>query len=111
MSGLLACIGCVAGIEKPAYRRPDKVASSIQRYGCGTCHTIPGITGATATVGPPLSKMGLRSYIGGVLPNTHENLQKWIRNAPGVDPLTAMPNMGVTEEDAREIASYLQSLR
>jgi cytochrome c1 len=46
-----------------------------------------------------------------VLYNTPDNLMLWIRNPPGVDPLTAMPDTGVTEGDARDIAAFLYTLR
>jgi putative membrane protein len=84
---------------------------AIRRYGCGSCHTIPGITGANALVGPPLAQIASRVYIGGVLPNEPDNLIRWIENPPAVDPKTVMPYMGVTPRDARDIAAYLYTLR
>jgi cytochrome c len=83
----------------------------MRRYGCATCHTVPGVDGATGGVGPPLGGIAQRSYIGGVLPNTPENLMQWIRDPKLVDSLTAMPNVGVSEVDARHIAAYLYTLR
>jgi cytochrome c1 len=62
-------------------------------------------------VGPPLSGLVYRDYIAGVLVNTPDNLMRWIRDPHGVDPMTAMPNTGVTASDARDIAGYLYSLR
>jgi putative membrane protein len=90
---------------------PDRGRVAIKRYGCGSCHDIPGVTGANGMVGPPLGQVSQRVYIAGVLPNEPDNLVKWIENAPGVDPKTAMPNMGVTVRDARDIAAYLYTLR
>jgi cytochrome c2 len=90
---------------------PDRGAAAINSYGCGSCHTIPGIHGAKAQVGPPLTGIGNRMFIGGVLPNTPENLQHWIQNPPGIDPQTAMPKLGVSEPDAKDIACYLYTLR
>ncbi len=90
---------------------PQRGKTAISRYGCGTCHTIPGIRGADALVGPPLTQMASRSYIAGVLPNTPENMVRWIENPPQVDRLTAMPNLGVTDPDARDIAGYLYTLK
>jgi cytochrome c1 len=83
----------------------------IQQYGCVSCHTIPGIPGAHALVGPSLEHIASRMYVAGVLPNTPENMLRWLQNPLAVDPLTAMPNLGVTEADARDIASYLYTLR
>jgi cytochrome c2 len=90
---------------------PHKGRVAIERYGCQSCHTIPGIRGADGLVGPPLTKIASRVYIGGVLPNTPDNMMKWIQNPKAVDQLTAMPNTGVTEGDARDIAGYLYTLR
>jgi cytochrome c1 len=90
---------------------PDRGAAAISRYGCAACHTIPGIRGADALVGPSLEHVGSRSYVGGVLPNTPDNVILWIQNPPRIDPLTAMPNLGVTEGDARDIAGYLYTLK
>jgi cytochrome c len=83
----------------------------IQYYGCGSCHTIPGVTGADGMVGPPLTKFAHRVYIGGVLGNTPDNLVRWIENPKAVDQLTAMPNLNVTTNDARDIATFLYTLR
>ncbi|MFL5606259.1 MAG: c-type cytochrome [Gemmatimonadaceae bacterium] len=83
----------------------------MRTYGCQTCHTIPGVVGANAIVGPPLAGIAGRSYIGGVLPNTPENMLRWLQDPKAVDSLTAMPNVGVTPSDARHIAAYLYTLR
>jgi cytochrome c len=83
----------------------------IQYYGCGSCHTIPGVPGAHATVGPPLDRMGMRTYIAGTLPNSQQDLARWIQHPQEVHPGTAMPELGVTPQDAEEIAQYLEQLR
>ena len=90
---------------------PDQGKLAIVKYGCDTCHTIPGVMTATATVGPPLAQVGLRSYLAGRIDNTPENMIKWIRQPHSVDPQTAMPETGVTERDGRDIAAYLYTLR
>jgi cytochrome c oxidase assembly factor CtaG/cytochrome c2 len=84
---------------------------AMQRYGCDACHTVPGLPGARGLVGPPLAGVGGRVYIAGVLTNTPQNMVRWIVDPPGVDPLTAMPALGVSEREARDIASYLYTLR
>ncbi len=83
----------------------------MRSYGCQSCHTIPGVTGANGLVGPPLTGMASRSYVAGVLVNTPDNLIRWILDPRAVDPLTAMPNVGVSPADARHIAAYLYTLR
>jgi len=84
---------------------------TIEQYGCITCHQIPGVVGASVPVGPPLDKMGLRSFVGGVIPNTPPNMVRFLRAPKQFVPDGAMPNLGITERDARDIAAYLQSLR
>lgn len=90
---------------------PSRGRETIRSYGCQSCHTIPGVTGATALVGPPLGGIASRSYIAGVMSNTPQHMIEWLRNPPGIDSKTAMPNMNVTERDARDIAAYLYTLR
>jgi cytochrome c len=89
----------------------DRGAVSLRRYGCGSCHTIPGISGAHGLVGPSLSKVGERLYIGGSLPNQPANLMRWVQDPHSVNAHTAMPNLGVTARDANDIAAYLYSLK
>ncbi|HEX4507561.1 MAG TPA: c-type cytochrome [Alphaproteobacteria bacterium] len=83
----------------------------IEDHGCGACHTIPGVPDATGKVGPPLSQIGSQAIIGGMLPNTEDNLIKWIRTPQSVVPGNAMPNTELSDHDARDIAAYLQTLR
>jgi cytochrome c len=85
--------------------------AAMSRYGCGSCHIIPGVSGAFGQAGPPLSGVGNRIYIAGVLPNTPDNMVRWIENPKAVDDKTVMPNLGVTDRDAADIAGYLYTLR
>jgi cytochrome c oxidase assembly factor CtaG/cytochrome c2 len=89
----------------------DRGAAAIRKYGCGSCHAIPGIREAAARVGPPLAGIAGRSYIGGVISNTPDHMIQWIENPQAIDNKSAMPNMGVTERDARDIATYLYTLK
>jgi len=86
-------------------------AAAISRYGCGSCHNIPGISGAVGRAGPPLSGIADRIYLAGVMQNTPPNMIRWIRNPKAVDEKTLMPNLGVTPNDARDIAGYLYTLK
>jgi cytochrome c2 len=90
---------------------PARGEAAIERHGCASCHSIPGIRGADARVGPPLDMIGTRAYIGGVLTNTPDNMARWLRDPPGIDPQTAMPNLRLPEQDVRDISSYLYTLR
>ncbi len=84
---------------------------AISRYGCGSCHVIPGVSGANNHVGPPLTEWNKRAYIAGKLPNDPDNLIDWIQQPQSVWPGNVMPNLGVTNQDARDIAAYLYTLR
>lgn len=83
----------------------------VKAYGCTACHAIPGVPGPDARVGPPLRGIATRAFIAGVLPNQPANMIRWIRAPQAVDPRTAMPDMGVSERDGRDIAGYLYTLR
>lgn len=89
---------------------PHAGQGKIAFYGCGGCHEIPGVERAVGKVGPPLSGVGARVYIAGRRENTPQNLMQWIQDPHSVDPETAMPTLGVTPADARDIAAYLYTL-
>jgi cytochrome c2 len=101
--------------EHPAQAHADESIErgrvALQQYACVACHRVPGITGAEAHVGPPLAGIASRTIVGGVLPNSPDNMLRWIREPQKVSPLTAMPDLGVTERDARDMAAYLATLR
>jgi mono/diheme cytochrome c family protein len=90
---------------------PERGRHVLLQYGCLTCHEIPGVVGAAIPVGPPLDRMGSRRFIAGVLENTPANMVRWIRAPEQFVPDGAMPNLGVPERDAADMAAYLESLR
>lgn len=94
-------------------RTPDaeRGKTAIHQYACVTCHAIPGIVGSNAPVGPPLAGIGTRPFIAGVLPNTPDTMIQWLRSPQSISPQNAMPNLGVTEQDAADIAAYLVTLK
>lgn len=83
---------------------------AIRDFGCMSCHSVPGVTGADAWVGPPLDNWADRQYIAGREPNDPETLILFLIDPKYIDEQTAMPVTGLTEEDARNIASYLYTL-
>ena len=90
---------------------PEVGRALTKGFGCGSCHAIPGVRGATAVVGPPLKGVASRAYIAGVLPNTPENMQRWILDPQRVDSLTAMPKVGLNPAQAKHVAAYLYTLQ
>jgi cytochrome c2 len=83
----------------------------IARLDCGACHSIPGVRGADGRVGPPLDGIARRTIIAGMLPNTPDNLMRWLRNPQGVVPGNAMPDTGLDAAGARDVAAYLYTLQ
>jgi cytochrome c2 len=79
----------------------------VARYGCASCHQVNGIAHADSLVGPSLKNIREKGYIAGSLPNNADNLIRWIMHPRQVAPNTAMPELGVSEKDARDIAAYL----
>lgn len=99
--------------EEPAAGPADaeRGKRALEQYACVACHQTPGVLGPEAHVGPTLHGIGARTILAGVLPNTPDNMRRWIRAPREVKPRTAMPDLGVTERDARDIAAYLATLR
>ena len=94
-------------------RAPDvaRGKQALYQYACSTCHTIPGVTGSSPNVGPPLAGIASRTLIAGKLSNTQGNMVLWLRGPSAVKPHTAMPDLRVTREDAADMAAYLATLR
>lgn len=123
-STIFACLVTIFAVTLSACGQRDTVQAQdvtagnasvgehlIYNYGCGSCHLIPGVAEAKGTVGPPLQGFASRIYIAGSLVNTPENVLHWITKPQEINPGTAMPDLGVTERQARDIAAYLYTLR
>lgn len=107
-----------AACEEPAPPAHLRIAGAdaergralITAHGCGSCHVIPGVVGAVAWVGPPLTEWARRGYVGGRMPNAPENLVAWLRDPQAISPGSAMPNLGLTEAEARDAAAFLYTI-
>jgi cytochrome c len=97
--------------HKVAGGDPEAGRALIAHYGCGHCHEIPGIRGASGVVGAPLQRFGRRSLIAGAVPNEPQHLVRWIVDPQQIEPGTAMPAVGASEAEALDIAAYLYTLR
>ncbi|HET9100187.1 MAG TPA: c-type cytochrome [Acidobacteriaceae bacterium] len=109
-------VGCTGGQTLPTYTvsvggNAMHGRRVIESKGCGSCHTIPGIHNANGVVGPPLMFFSRRTMIAGELPNSPENLVRWLKNPPSVEPGTDMPDLGLTDQQANDVAAYLYTLR
>ena len=82
--------------------------------GCIACHRAPGVPEAQGTIGPNLRGEGDPTghpQIAGAIPNTPENMVRWLLNPPAVKPGTAMPNLGLTQDEAQSLAAFVETLK
>jgi cytochrome c len=117
MRPALCCLLCLAlaatacGQAVPAMQvaggEAQRGRAAVERYGCTACHTMAGLPSYGANVGPPLADMARRAYLAGVVPNTPENMVRWLRDPPQVDPGTRMPKLGLSEQEAADVAAFL----
>ena len=112
-----AMVGCTRGdsprAESPALASAGSPAAgrdAIVVHGCGSCHRIPGIPNANSLVGPPLDSWSGRSFIAGTLPNSQENLQRWLADPQEVRPGSAMPDLDLSDDEIADITAYLFTL-
>lgn len=123
LAGAIVVLGLVAfawDYQHQRTRMREHAAAAVQgdprrgeamfiQYGCGSCHQLTNVRNATGLVGPPLDTIALRTIIAGRLSNTPKNMERWIRDPQHVSPGTAMPDLGVSEGDARDITAFLYS--
>ena len=109
MSLLAACgpVGSnvpIHGSRAPDAERGRALASS---RGCASCHVIPGVHRADGTVGPSLEHWSQRTFVAGLLPNTPEQLKRWILHPQSVKPGVTMPELAMPDSDAADIVAFL----
>lgn len=97
-----------AGLNPPD---ADRGKLALHQHACTACHVIPGVAGADVHVGPPLKGLARRELLAGAVPNTPDQLVRWIRDPHAIDPQTTMPRLKVSESSARDMAAYLATLR
>jgi mono/diheme cytochrome c family protein len=115
---MLGAVAAMLACSKPERRdvlalngSPHRGRAVLQRYGCDACHGIDGLPDPSVPVAAPITDISQQQYIAGTLPTTPANLVLWIRFPQRVKPGTAMPDLAVSDQDARDIATYLYSLR
>jgi mono/diheme cytochrome c family protein/cytochrome c2 len=107
------CVSDAAGTARRAGSTDEEERGEIvlRQYACHACHRIECVVGPDAKVGPPLENWPTRRYIAGTIPNTRDNLVRWIADPAAISPGTLMPDLGVTEAHAREMADFLFAQR
>jgi cytochrome c2 len=109
--GLAAGCGAKASPRTRALGDAAHGSRLIDAEACGSCHVVPGHATGIGMAGPPLSAFGRRTVIAGMLPNTPDNLVFWLQRPQAVVPANGMPDMGLSPQEARDIAAYLYTLR
>jgi cytochrome c len=79
--------------------------------GCGACHAVANDREATGLTGPPLAKIGVRAFLAGRQPNDPGHLIAWVQHPQAIEPGVGMPDPGISDQEARDIAAYLYTLR
>jgi cytochrome c oxidase subunit 2 len=96
-----------APAQGPEYAAGEKL---FMTKGCMGCHSLQAVGAPKGMIGPNLATVGSRSHIAaGWLPNTDENLERWIREPQSVKKGVLMPNLGVKVEEARALRAYLRA--
>lgn len=102
----------IANQQKAAVEDPNTAAAQavFEQNACINCHAVKG-TVANGRFGPDLTHLMSRDTIAaGALPNTRENLEKWIKDPAAYKPGCLMPAMKLSDQDVDQIASYLVTL-
>lgn len=87
----------------------ERAQIMLRQYACDNCHLIDGMVGPITHIGPSLQHWHERKYIAGILPNTRQNLVRWIVAPQDVSPHTLMPDLDVIEPHAEHMARYLMT--
>ena len=104
----------VAAQKAPPVEPKDELAVKgkeiFSQSACMGCHTIAGVS--AGILGPNLTHFGSRkTFGGGSMMNTPENLTKWVENPAHMKPGVLMPNLGMRDEQSKALAAYLLSLK
>jgi cytochrome c len=116
--GIAMCVaaGCNGSETTQTYNVPtggnaNRGKALMVAFSCGACHVIPGVPNANGLVGPPLNSYARRTFVAGEVPNNADNLVQWIKSPKSIEPGTAMPELGLSDQQARDMAAYLYTLR
>lgn len=115
--GIAGAVVTLTTACSPSGRSPASIgdarqgAQIVEREACGSCHIIPGKAGGIGLVGPSLKGIGERAVIAGYLPNTPAEMVRWLKSPQSVLPRSIMPDMGLTDRQAADVAAYLYTLR
>lgn len=96
---------------KPPIGNAQRGKDLVAQYGCNVCHTVPGIEGPQGSLAPTMAGMATRPTIAnGQVPKTPENVASYIENPALLYPQSTMPALGISSEEASDMAAYLLTL-
>ena len=99
--------------QKPATDDPQTsdARAIFGSLSCVNCHTVKG-TPAVGKFGPDLTHlMNRQTLAAGMLPNNAETLRAWVNDPQEIKPGCFMPGMKLTDQELKQVVSYLQSLK
>lgn len=115
---LIFCLSLIAACDGPPETSPQLDSADgargrqlVTAYGCAACHSFPDIRFPRGGLGPSLDGFADQGLIAGRLPNQPGPLMLFVRNAPAYVPDGAMPATPMSDQDARDVAAYLLTLR
>lgn len=97
--------------QKQEDRSKSEGKNRFLSHSCVNCHRIRG-TSAAGTFGPDLTHLMSRETIAaGLVPNTKDNLRKWVADPQKLKGGCLMPAFQLTANDLDLIVDYLTGLR
>src|SRR5216117_127275 len=94
---------------EPSERAAEGKAIFTSRA-CVGCHAIRGVS--AGVLGPDLTTFGSRRTLAaGLVPNTPANVAAWVKDPGALKPGVKMPVLGLTDDQAKAVAAYLESLK
>jgi cytochrome c oxidase subunit 2 len=99
--------------RRRAAEDPDAAAgrSAFLAQSCVNCHRVCG-TAAQGGYAPDLTHlMSRQTLASGMVPNTPENLRRWVADPQSIKPGCLMPAFGLSNQELDDIVGYLLTLR
>jgi cytochrome c oxidase subunit II len=84
---------------------------------CIGCHTLIGVEGAVARVGPNLTHlMDRKTFAGATFDITTQNLHDWIKDPSAMKPMrpekgTGMPKIPLSDTEINQLVAFLETLK
>ena len=95
----------------PSAVEAAKGAEVFREKNCVNCHSIAGLM-TRGRVAPDLTHVGSRTTLAaGTLPNTPENLAKWLKDPQSVKMGVLMPDIGLNTDQIKDLTAYLEGLK